>query len=166
MDKIENFKHQSALREWIDISKWKNPCFVTLTMKKGKTYYSNSGSTRKKITKYEASSNFRHFLNILNKRIFGNGFTRYGKCMTVFAVLEGTKTKHLHYHAIIDVPLGKGINNFEQMVLETWLATEWGDKQIDVKFNANQGAVNYMTKTRDKYSVADSIDWSNVALGN
>ena len=86
--------------------------------------------------------------------------------MTVFAVLEGTKTKHLHYHAIIDVPLGKGINNFEQMVRETWLSTEWGDKQIDVKFNANQGAVDYMTKTRDKYSVADSIDWSNVALGN
>lgn len=164
MNKFENEKQQLAIRKWIDISKWNNPCSIDLTMKKSIKYYNNNGSMRKKISKYEAYNNFRHFLNILNKKIFGNASIRYGKSLVVFAVLEGTKNKHLHYHAIIDVPLGKDIKDFKKMLRETWLETDWGDEQMKINFNINQGKLNYITKLKDKYSVADSIDWLNVTL--
>lgn len=166
---VLNLQHQQAVREWMDISDWNIPVFITLTLKQSISTAIGQSAVRVRLNKYIASQNFRHFMSILNKKIYGNASRRYGKKLSVYAVLEGglknrrfSVDKNMHYHAVINCPDHVNINKFENLIRTSWLESQWGDLQIDIQFYADAGAVDYITKTKDKYSVSDGIDWMNV----
>lgn len=155
-------KIAAAVREWIDIKNWNNPYAVTFTLKKKINRYESKNSDKVYLDEFKASQNFRYFLNILNKQVFGNGAQRYGLKVDVFPIIEQSDTKHLHYHIILDCPSGIKTNNYEELIRECWAKTDWGDVQMCVKSFADSGWVSYITKIADKYSIADAIDWNNV----
>lgn len=165
-----NEKHQKAVREWMDISDWDNPHDVTLTFKKFNLSLIKGMSVKVFLEPNIACDNFRRFLNFLNRSAILRAAYRSGHRLKVFAVMEESPTKHLHYHAAIECPVGNKRSKklialgFEELVKQAWLKTLWGDVQMEVKSGTNNGWIDYITKKYDKYTVTDGIDWTNVHL--
>lgn len=112
----------------------------------------------KSLTNNISSQNLRHFLNVLNKKCFGNSFTRFNKRLRVLPVLERSKTGRYHYHLTLQNPFIDNPDRFESMINFTWFNTNYGYRHIHIHRNVNEGWNDYITKfnTRD-----DEIDWMN-----
>jgi hypothetical protein len=158
-----DIKIQQSIREWVDLEQWTKPFAVTLTFKKSIVAEGDIYGSRIYLDEERASKNVRNFITRLTKKVHGNLGTRFGKKLRIFIVFEQTDTKALHCHAIIDCPKRKLVDQFPSMIEGAWQKTPWGNLQTDVKSDANNGWVIYITKNRDKYNVADSIDWENVS---
>lgn len=152
---------RDSLRNWIDLSDWSNPFAVTLTLKQRFVEFGDSGRLGIPITKELAQQNYRHFMNLLNKEMFGHAASRYGKKVRAFSVLEGGGSKRLHYHSIIDCPRDELFQLFPAIVASTWSSTQWGYHQIQVDPGADEGWLSYITKLRDKADYSLDIDWTN-----
>jgi len=154
---------QKALREWLDISYWKAPCSLTLTMKQYRREWSGSRPVTIFLSTSIASQNLRHFLNLLNRRLMTRSEFRKGRRLFVFPTLEGGDRKRLHYHLTIDRPPNVTLGEFSDEIEREWSKTHWGDRRIELK-TADNGWVNYMTKLADKPVFSDSFDWDNANL--
>jgi hypothetical protein len=159
---------QSALRDWINLGHWNDPRALTLTMKQY-AWFDRPGGTDRSLIMLDrqiASANLRHFLSVLNRQTLGNLGRRQGKKLWAFPVLEGTASKHLHYHLVIDCPFASDPDNrFEALIRDAWLGTDWGDVQMKLT-RSDDGWVHYMTKLRDKPDFADAIDWTNAYMSD
>src|SRR6185437_12310991 len=76
---------ETAKSYLFDTSSWGAFCDVTLTLKQARQ--PNSGGWVK-IDDYRCRQAFRHFLNLLNRAVYGAAFRRYGKSLRVLPVLE------------------------------------------------------------------------------
>jgi hypothetical protein len=76
---------ESAKWHFFDTSTWGAFCDVTLTLKQARQ--SDSGCWVK-IDDYRCRQAFRHFMNLLNRAVYGAAFRRYGKMLRVLPVLE------------------------------------------------------------------------------
>ena len=76
---------ESAKSNLFDTSSWGEFCDVTLTLKQG--HQPDSGGWVK-IDDYRCRQAFRHFMNLLNRAVYGSAFRRYGKRLRVLPVLE------------------------------------------------------------------------------
>lgn len=153
---------QKSVRHWIDIDGWNHPFAVTLTLKQRIGGDGGVSCVTERLTPEIASRNLKHFLNVMNKQVYGSAAQRHGKCLPVFSVLEGGMGKRLHYHIAIDCPRDDLIDVFPAMVVTKWRKTLWGYDQTDVK-PCDTGWLTYITKLRDKPDFASSIDWMNTA---
>jgi hypothetical protein len=104
---------------------------------------------------------FRHFSNVLNRRIYGNAFRRFDKRTRIVPVIEHDDIHRWHYHAAIDCPPHVSSETFPLLIAEAWAATDFGDRQIEIKPGAERGWVSYMLKGRSKDEYDLSIDWLN-----
>jgi hypothetical protein len=130
---------------------------VTLTLKQ--CYCVNGVVVR--LTPLEASQNLTHFLNVINRKSFGKVGVRKGKRVRCFPALEGDgKSVRFHYHLCLDKPEALTIEQFTALIHKTWLKTNFGYYQIDVR-PCDDGWISYMTKYRSKSEFADAIDWMN-----
>lgn len=152
---------QSEFRQFANYDKWKSPHAVTLTMKQGLLAANGNSSTFVRLTCQEASQNFGHFMNCMNRQVFGQAFKRYGKRLPVIPVLEGGNGSHLHYHATIECPRDDLELGFKSLIRSTWLKTQWGRREMDIKIDADEGWLGYISKERDKPDYDLSIDWLN-----
>ncbi len=159
-----DIKIQQSIRDWVDLEEWTKPFAVTLTFKKSIVAEGDIYGSRIFIDEEHASKNVRNFITRLTRKVHGNLGSRFGKKLRIFVVFEGTDTKPLHCHAIIDCPKRNLVDKFPLLVAEQWLKTPWGNLQTNVKSGADNGWVQYITKNRDKYNVAESIDWENVNI--
>jgi hypothetical protein len=75
---------ESAKSYFFDTSSWGEFCDVTLTLKQG--HQLDSGGWVK-IDDYRCRQAFRHFMNLLNRAVYGAAFRRYGKRLRVLPVL-------------------------------------------------------------------------------
>jgi len=126
-------------------------CFgVSLTLKQR--------ANNKSIDGISGSQNLRHFLNVLNKRCFGNSFKRFNKKLRVIPVLEKSSNGRFHYHLTLQNPYPENPYKFESMINHTWFKTNYGYRHIHIHRNINEGWNDYITKfnTRD-----DEVDWIN-----
>lgn len=108
-----------------------------------------------------SSQNLRHFMNVLNKKIFGNRFSRYGVKLQIFPVLERSIGDRLHYHMILELPRDTRIDRFKDLIRNEWMKTRFGHREIHIDDSINQGWTDYMTKF---HSRSDQVDWENVHL--
>lgn len=129
-----------------------------MTLKQGVRV--EAGFTYVRLTPEAASQNLRHFLNALNRQIYGNAARRYGKRVRVIPVLEGCADKRFHFHCMIDCPRPELAPTFGMLVAQTWKSTQFGYREVLVE-PGDLGWVAYMTKLRDKEDMASSIDWMN-----
>jgi len=145
-----------ATRGFVQEFNWTNPVAVTLTMKSAifKDGILIHGSAA------DYSSNLDHFLNKLNKQLFG-GLARKGWLLSVFAVLERGALGRDHYHLTLDKPTHLTAEQFARLIKAIWRKTTWGQDRVDVSPDGNERWINYMTKLRSKRDYADSIDWLN-----
>ena len=154
---------RKAFRDWVNLDSWQSPCAITLTLRQAIFIEGDNGRIRQSLTQQEASQNFRHFMNRLNRSTFGKAAQRFGKGLAVVPILEGGSGKRLHYHTIIDCPAKFG-GEFHAEILRHWKATDWGYHQTDCQHGADRGWLNYITKFRDKADFVASIDLMNLRL--
>ncbi len=109
------------------------------------------------IDQIKAQQNFRHFMNLLNTSVFGNGFRRFGKRNVVLPSLECSHSGRWHYHVAIKNPRPDEPFWFEQEIRKLWLKTRWGYKEIHIHRSTDDGWMRYITKLNPR----DEIDWEN-----
>lgn len=159
------FQIRTAFREFVDLTTWHAPYAVTLTLRQKRMVEDERGrSFQVRLTPDRASQNFRHFMKLLNARIYGKAASRFDRRVNVMPLLEGGNGKRLHYHAAIDCPRDDLHDDFHAILFSCWLKTDWGYWEHDVQAGADAGWIDYISKTRDKPVFADAIDWSNCHL--
>ncbi|RQZ27158.1 hypothetical protein DIE16_32035 [Burkholderia sp. Bp9090] len=131
---------------------------VTLTMKQYRTIDTERGQTFQKLTVEDARANFRHFMNRLNRSMYGNGPKR----LYVIPVLEGIETgKHLHYHcAFGNFREEKSHDEIVEAIRDAWQKTSFGNEQIDVQMMYGDDWLTYITKEVGMGN-ADNVDYGN-----
>lgn len=126
---------------------------VTLTMKQMVDL--------EKLDPVSSSQNLRHFMNILNKKIFGNRYSRYGLKLQIFPVLEFSLGERLHYHLILEIPRDFDFDGFKHLIHSVWMNTRFGHREIHIDDSIDEGWINYITKFHHS---KDQVDWENVHL--
>ncbi len=164
MREIIRERYKNAVMKLASLDKWQDSFAITLTMKQFLIVSQSHCTHTEALTQYTATQNMRHFLNKLDKAVFGNAASRYGKRVLCLPVQEGCQNKHLHYHAVIDCPRPELSGSYPSLIARLWRSTQWGDHQVDCQRGADAGWLSYITKSRDKPSLADAIDWTNVRL--
>lgn len=145
---------QAAFLDAASIRHWNSPYAVTLTMKQA----IRRGGFTVRIDHLKASQNLRHFLKLLNAKLFSSGDLRRGYRVRCIPVLENEGRQH--YHLCLDKPADIAESLFMDLIFLCWWATDFGYLEVDVK-PADFGWVRYMSKARSKTSFADAIDWAN-----
>jgi hypothetical protein len=107
------------------------------------------------------SQNLRHFMNVLNKSVYGNRVSRYGLQLQIFPVLEKSSGDRLHYHLIIEHPRELPLIRFKHLIRSSWIKTRFGHREIHIDVSINHGWIHYITKFQ---SMSDQVDWENVHL--
>ena len=153
---------QREIRDYIDTREWVAPHAVTLTMRQAIQFPDRH---RISLTPDLASQNFRHFLNILNRRMWGKAAERGRKSVQCFCVLEGGPNKRYHYHAVLDCPRQDLLEQFPGMVESAWSRTDWSYNQSDIQPFCDEGWINYISKFRDKPDYLSAFDWVNCHTG-
>ena len=151
---------ESAKSHLFDTSSWGEFCDVTLTLKQA--WQPDRGGWVK-IDDYRCRQAFRHFINLLNRAVYGSAFRRHGKRLRVLPVLEKGEVRaralrpwecgasgRWHIHCAIELPSHFDAITLENMIRECWAKVEWGHGRILVRDGANAGWIDYMLKDRQK----------------
>src|ERR1700730_8959211 len=85
---------ESAKSHFLDTSCWGAFCDVTLTLKQAR--HPDSGGWVK-IDDYRCRQAFRHFMNLLNRAVYGAAFRRYGKSLVYYPYLKKARSAPAPY---------------------------------------------------------------------
>ena len=145
---------ESAKSHFFDTSSWGAFCDVTLTLKQARQ--PDSGGWVK-IDDYRCRQAFRHFMNLLNRAVYGAAFRRYCKRLRVLPVLEKGEVRaralrswergtsgRWHIHCAIELPSHFDAVALENLICDCWAKVEWGHGRILVRDGANAGWIDYM----------------------
>jgi hypothetical protein len=151
-----------------DTSSWGPFCDVTLTLKQARR--SEQGAWIK-IDDYPCRQAFRHFMNRLNRAVYGAAFRRYGKSLRVLPVLEKGEVRasalrpfergssgRWHIHCAIELPAHLDAIALECLIRSCWAKIELSHSRILVRDRANAGWIDYMLKDRQKSEFDDFLD--------
>lgn len=141
---------RKVTREFLQEFNFENMMSVTLSLKQN--IYGE------RLDKIKAQRNFRHFMNLLNKKVFGNSFRRHGQRIKVIPVLEISRDNRLHYHLAICNPYPDQAIWFETQIEQLWKKTRWGYFQNKIDHGADAGWIDYITKLGSH----DEVDWENM----
>ena len=117
------------------------------------------------LTEQIMEQNLKHFLNLVNSKVFGNGFKRYGKKLKVITKYEDNiNQNHKHNHLILEIPQRYDYLTFTKIIIESINKTQWLYHQFDIQQPTSHkrkvGWFNYIMKG----NLNDSIDWNNTTL--
>lgn len=157
-----------AKADLFDTSNWGSFCAVTLTLKQGQQHESGKWI---KIEDFRCREAFRHFMNLLNRAVYGSAFRRHGKRLRVLPVLErgeisvcsfrprerGTSSRW-HIHCAIELPSHCDALALEKLIRQCWSNVEWSRGRILVRDGANAGWIKYMLKNRQKSDFDGFLD--------
>jgi hypothetical protein len=165
---VKSNHFESAKSHFFDTSSWGPFCDVTLTLKQARRFDGGAWVT---IEDYPCRQAFRHFMNLLNRAVYGAAFRRYRKRLRVLPVLEKgeVRTRALrswqcgrsgrwHIHCAIELPFHLDAIALEKLVRNCWAKVEWGYGRILVRDGANAGWINYMLKNRQKSEFDSFLD--------
>ena len=143
-----------ALREFVKGFYIPNPVNITFTQKQIVDGF--------KIDDLVSERNFRYFKNMLNRKVFGNSYSRYGKCLGMLVVREVSSNQRHHLHTIIQQPPTLTHQQFDQVVMECWGKTLFGYEEIHINHPSEKdGWLGYMMKKKTKSNLMDGVDWEN-----
>jgi hypothetical protein len=163
---VKSRHFEPAKSQLFDTSKWGQFCDVTLTLKQARQ---SDDGVWVRIDDQPCRQAFRHFMNLLNRAVFGTAFRRYGKRLRVLPVLEkgevparalrlwerGTSGRW-HVHCAIELPLHFDAIALERLIRVCWRIVEWACGRILVRDGTNAGWIDYTLKSRQK-SVFDGF---------
>ena len=121
---------ESVKSYFFDTSTWGPFCSVTLTLRQGRQP-DNGGWVR--IDQYQCRRAFRHFINLLNRAVYGAAFRRHRKRLRVLPVLEKGEVRaralrsvergasgRWHIHFAIESPAHFDDVALEHLIRECW----------------------------------------------
>lgn len=150
---------QAQVTQFIAAAVWRFPVAVTLTLKQGRPGPQGLIFLNPDI----ASSNVRHFLNLLNCSYYGKAARKAGARIQSFAVRErGGEGGRLHYHLLLENPGAKFDLGFSTEVRACWARTHWAHREVRIDPFPDDGWIAYMAKYEGGY--ADKFDWSNTFI--
>jgi hypothetical protein len=151
-----------------DTSRWRAFCDVTLTLKQA--LQSEMGAWIK-IDDYSCRRAFRHFMNLLNRAVYGAAFRRHGKRLRVLPVLEKGEVRaralrpcergtsgRWHIHCAIELPFHIRAVALEKRIRACWAKVQLGYGRILVRDRANAGWIDYMLKNSQKTEFDGFLD--------
>ena len=159
---------ESAKSHLFDTSSWGPFCDATLTLKQARQCERGAWI---KIDDYPCRQAFRHFMNLLNRAVYGAAFRRHGKRLRVLPVLEkgevhasalrswerGTSGRW-HIHCAIELPSHLDAVALEKLIRRCWAKVELGYGRILVRDCADAGWINYTLKDRQKSEFDGFVD--------
>jgi hypothetical protein len=160
----DRISYRQSVLSFMNLQRFASPFAVTLTLKQGIAGVGGLAGRYQKIDMYEARKNFRYFMNLLNRQVYGKAVERHGKRINVLPVLEGGNGIRLHYHLVIECPRQEIELEFPAMIRDCWSRTQWGYHEIDIKSLCNEGWVSYISKLQSKVEYDESFDWENSHL--
>ena len=148
------------IKQFIRKNRVVNPLNVTLTEKQ--TF---NGIRLDDIT---SEQNFRHFRNVLNRKVFGNGYRRFGIELQMLVIREVSVNHRHHIHCIIELPQRYEFVTFVNLINDVWSKTDFGYDEVHIEKPSSQqredGWLEYIMKKRTKVSFEQSIDWMNSSV--
>ena len=151
---------KNTVKDYLFDNRVPNPINVTFTEKQ------IVGTTV--IDEYISDNNFRYFRNMLNKKIFGNSFVRFGEQLKMIVIREGGKDLRYHLHTIIEQPTKLTLKEFEKLINECWSKTLFGHDKVHIEKPSNQeredGWLHYVLKKRTKVDFSNSIVWEHTHI--
>lgn len=148
---IEKSKYQKQLIKWCDIKQTKNCVALNLTFK-----MRHQGRLLDDIT---ATENYRRFICILSCKCFGSASKRYQRRIRQINVFE-KKHDRWHTHGLMQRPNHIDRDPFEELIIESWKKTDWGNKEHHFDWNIDLGWFNYMTKLKSECDQFDFINYT------
>jgi len=150
-----------AVLDYIFQTQWDNPLCVTLTERQCVDGV--------KIDEIRSSRNTRHFLNVLNRAVYGNAYRRFGKKVRVLIVQEVSGSGRHHLHGVFDIPKERDVNMFKVQIEKAWKSSRYGYNEIRLDIpSAEQtvsGYLSYIMKGRTKpFGLCDAVDWENSSV--
>ena len=150
------------IRHYLRSKRVTNPINVTLTQRQQFNGF--------EIDHCRSEQNFRHFKNVLNTKVFGNSYRRFGQQLQMLVIREVSADKRHHLHCIFEQPNRYQFEEFVRLVHRIWRSTNFGYDQIHIEKPSSQqredGWLNYIMKDRTKVSLDTSIDWTNSTVLN
>ena len=147
----------NQIRTYLKSKKVVNPLNVTFTQKQK--------VDGKWIDDFQSEQNFKHFRNVLNQKVFGNGYKRFNKQLEMLVIREVSLNQRHHLHCIIELPLRYRFDDFSSLIKKIWRDTKFGYDQIDIEKPSSQqredGWLDYIMKDYTKVSLSTSIDYVN-----
>ncbi len=148
-------KLNQSMREWLKSKLFYNGVAATFTHKQNLLFLDNTVVER----------NFRYFKNVLNKKIFGNAYKRFGKQLKMLVVREETIGRGLHLHTIIEKPTNILLQRFIDLIRYCWNKTLFSHTEVDIQQPPTkikvEGWFRYIMKNKSKIDLCDSIDLEN-----
>src|ERR1700680_4133495 len=159
---------ESARSHFFDTSNWGPFCDVTLTLKQARQ---SDGGAWVKVDDYPCRQAFRHFMNLLNRAVYGAAFRRYSKRLRVLPVLEKGEVRacalrswrrgtsgRWHIHCAIELPSHLDAVALENLIRACWAKVELGYGRILLRDRANAGWIDYMLKDSQKSEFDGLLD--------
>ena len=148
------------LKNYLRSNRVKNPINITFTQKQK--------VDGKWIDDFQSEQNFKHFKNVLNRKVFGNGYKRFNKQLEMLVIREVSLNQRHHLHCIIELPLRYWFDEFSSLIKNIWKNTKFGYDQIDIEKPSSQlredGWLEYIMKDFTKVSLSTSIDYENSSV--
>jgi len=148
------------LKTYLRSKRVKNPINITFTQKQK--------VDGKWIDDFQSEQNFKHFKNVLNRKVFGNGYKRFNKQLEMLVIREVSLNQRHHLHCIIELPLRYRFDEFSSLIKRIWRNTKFGYDQIDIEKPSSQlredGWLDYIMKDFTKVSLSTSIDYENSSV--
>jgi len=148
------------LKTYLRSKRVKNPINITFTQKQN--------VDGKWIDDFQSEQNFKHFKNVLNRKVFGNGYKRFNKQLEMLVIREVSLNQRHHLHCIIELPLRYRFDEFSSLIKRIWRNTKFGYDQIDIEKPSSQlredGWLDYIMKDFTKVSLSTSIDYENSSV--
>lgn len=151
---LRNIKLQEATRSWLNYDfTWQQPYATTLTLKRGTKL--NGWIVIGDRIAY--SQNLRHFLNVLNRSIFG-GMAHAGWQFSVATFFERSRDGLPHFHLVISKPPHLPHDYFAWLINHLWAATTWGRRINDAVPMVSSGWIKYITKFKTKAEYDQALE--------
>ena len=116
------------------------------------------------LTEQIMEQNLKHFLNLVNSKVFGNGFKRYGKKLKILSKNEYSINRRLHNHLILEKPKRYDYLIFSKIIIQSINKTDWMYLEHHIEEPTNhQSKVSWFNYIM-KGNLNDSIDWNNTTL--
>lgn len=151
---------KDEVRRWLGKNRVPNPICATLTEKQI--------FRGVRLDTIRSDTNFRHFTNLLNRKVYGNNFRRFKPRLSIFSVKEVSDGNRHHRHCLIEAPSSASFEMFVFYVEQSWRQTDFGYNHIHITKPSSQidedGWIDYILKFRTKTDYSTSIDWNNVTV--
>ena len=120
---------------------------------------------RQRIDDIVSSQNVRHFLNFLNREVYGRRRNAKKQKIHVFIVRETSFNDRHHLHLIVERPFHICLEDFRVAILRCWMKTKFGyfNIKVDEVYDLSNWT-DYMLKQKTKGDWYHAIDWENCHL--